>query len=267
MGGKRKRSVNGYKVTKKQYKAAARIAKAIKTARRGGYGNWRSGGNQRVESKFKDYSVDAHSITTFNSFGGSYDLNPVDQRCLNTVVQGAGESARVGRNIYINSLYIRGLIHIGASNNINTLIHSVRVRLWLVLDKNNNNQVTLDSGEVFAIPPITESGTSGDMYSNVLLNPEFSQRFKILKYIDVIMDVPNMVQNSANTNKTVGGIQRDFTIFQEFKKPLRTSFFGSSQPATASLITDNGLYLIGGCTDPSTRPVVISYNARLRYTD
>ena len=110
--------------------------------------NYRIGGFLGIEHKFYDTSLVAAALTAPGDASGG-EHNPSATICLNSVVQGNGESQRDGRNIVQKSLFIEGCIEVPAQINQTLLDTACNVMIAIVWDKQTNGAL-LSSESVFS---------------------------------------------------------------------------------------------------------------------
>lgn len=123
--------------------------------------NARTGGLLAIERKFND---DLVTPQTLNPASWSF-IDPSTPKHLTSIAQGDGPSQRDGRQVVINSLFIRGRC-------VNNRPYGARVRIAIVLDTQTNGSVPV-ADEVYMFP---NAGTEIDSFRNL----EWTQRYKVL---------------------------------------------------------------------------------------
>lgn len=205
---------------RKKYVGRARPVRRRRSYRRRSYA-------KRVEFKYKDTSFVVLPTTT----GGYYLVNSVDR--------GTDNTERIGRQITMKSLYVKGIMKYQAS--FPTAVVDQMVRLLIVIDKEPNGAVyTLD--EV-----LTSIGV------NTFRNLDNKSRFVIL--YDRKFNI--------NTASEPGSFKQ-FKYFRRFNLPITYTGTGGS----IADINKNSIY-IWGCGTTATGSTTISVEgvARIRYTD
>ncbi len=211
----------------------------------------RTGGFTGIERKFYDTSLVAASLTApTDSTGGEHDQSATI--CLNTVIQGDGESNRDGRKCTFQSCFVKGLITCAAQANITAGLGATKVYIALVLDTQTNG-AQLNSEDVFK-----NDSASGSMAASPMRNMQFTQRFRILDTAELIMADPNISYDG--TNIEMNGIMQAFQLSTN----LTFSSTYSATTETIANITDNSLHIIAFCNALGLVPK-ISYNARVRF--
>jgi hypothetical protein len=258
MAGFKKRRYSSYEVERKRQAAIARRrARAANIYRNmgrqmGPVANARTGGFLGIEKKFYDVSLGAAVLTApLDASGGEH--NPSATLTLNTVAQGDGESNRDGRQISMDSIYVKGNIFIDLTANQTASVQAGIVFVALVLDTQTNG-AALNSEDVFK----NQSGSSR-LAASPLRNLQFTSRFKVLEQFQATLKDPQSVYDGTNIERD--GFDVPFTFYKKLAG-LKVTYSGTT--AAISNIIDNSLHIIAYTTSTDLTPLLY-YQARLRF--
>ncbi len=201
------------------------------------------------ENKFVDYNVADKAFTTGWTGG---EMDNATALALSAVAQGDTGSSRDGRVYYINSIHVRGFIHLPAAESQTGPQPDVLARLALVWDTQTNN------GQLNAEDVYVTVGAGEDV--NSFRNLKFSKRFIVLK--DKEMRVYRNQTNEGAANLFAANVvQIPFNFNKKFSKPIKVR--ASTTAATVAAITDNSLHLIGTSTSTA---LLLTYESRCRFS-
>ncbi len=214
----------------------------------------RTGGFTGIERKFYDTSLVSGVLTApADSTGGEHDQSATI--CMNTIIQGDGESERDGRKATIQSAYVKGIIKCVAQHATAVADDACKIYVALVLDTQTNG-AQLASELVFK----NDSGNA-NLAASPMRNMQYTQRFRILSTFETVVQNANM----ANDTGATGGLQQSgFVIPFELSSNLVFSTQYSATTETVANITDNSLHIIAFCSSTELAPT-INYNARVRF--
>ncbi len=216
--------------------------------------NPRSGGFIGIELKFYDQKLIADSITGPTDASGG-EVDPSATVLLNTVVQGDGESNRIGRKMTMKSIYVVGQVNIGALAAQSGANDGTVVFIALVLDTQTNG-ATINSEDVYINP-----GANIITAATPIRNLQFTKQFKVLATRKFSIQQPNMTNDTGATGDVIiGGATRQFKIYKKLNHEV--NFSGTTE--TVANIIDNSLHMIA-YTSSLTQVPKISYNSRLRF--
>ncbi len=211
----------------------------------------RTGGFTGIERKFYDTSLVAAALTApSDSTGGEHDQSATI--CLNTAIQGDGESDRDGRKATFQSVFVKGVCTVAAQANNTAGLGASKIYIALVLDTQTNG-AQLNSEDVFK-----NDSASASMVASPMRNMQFTQRFRILDTQEFIMQDPNISYDG--TNIEMNGLQQAWQLSSNLT--FSTTYSGTTE--TVANITDNSLHIIAFCSALGLVPT-ISYNARVRF--
>lgn len=213
--------------------AAARAANV--GLRFGGYGTI---GKQRrrikQEVKFKDLASANYVANTT----GSVTLIP------DAIAQGAGESARIGREIWLKSVEVRGMV---ASDSTTTI---ASVRILLVWDRQPNK----------ALAAVTDILNSA--HPDSFLNDQNKARFKVIRNWWFVCE-----GNNATAGQQTGKTAHDFNHFIKFKKPKKVTYSTAGTGAIGDLNTGALLLVVVGNKAAGTDDAALTAGFRTRFFD
>lgn len=214
------------------------------------YSNYRTGGYQNKELKFKDY-VAGHTLLQGAVPGTECDPTTADS--ISAIAQGTGPQERVGRVSFIKNVLVQG--HINFDNGTTSTEGACYAIIWLVLDTQTNGAQL--SAENVLVDPASVSHTI-DTFQNL----EYSDRFKVLKKKVVRSMPPGLTTNSGGTNfyskHTVPfSMYHKCNIKQEHSGPT----------ATVADMTNNSLHIIAQISRTASATSSIYYSSRVRFTD
>jgi len=170
---------------------------------------------------------------------------------LSGVSTGTGESNRIGRVIYVKSIYVKGHINIST---LSLLGSEGYVRLWMVLDK-QTNRAQLSSESVLSDP------SSTNLDADAMQNLQFSDRFSIVK-TELIKIKPSNTAGNGTTNDS-GSIDVPFAMFHSCN--VKQEHAGTSSNVTD--ITTNSFHLIAIKSANLTVSTNLRYRSQMRFTD
>lgn len=202
----------------------------VRTA--GFYGRFAGTG---TELKFFDGTGSAGSVS---------NAGVIDEDSLNEIVQGAGESQRLGRKCTIKSLHIKGDVTLPPQTAAST--SSDRLRFIVYLDKQTN-------GSAAAVTDILEAANI-----NSYLNLANKGRFRILS--DKMHTLVAHGATASGAAYTFGEVAKAFNLNLKLNVPLE--FDGATGAITELRSNNIGVLLISHGGIAST-----SYRWRVRYAD
>lgn len=175
--------------------------------------------------------------------------------CAPTV--GAGLNQRIGRDIKLMKVKVRGYINVAAQAGVNTADAAASCRILLVLDTQTN--AAQMNGE-----DLLNGASAASATFNSFQNPNFFGRFRVLKDITVTLQDPSLAGEVAATNIIQSGLIRPFKM--NVNLGGITSRFNATNGGTVADIVDNSLHIIAGCSNQGLAPS-ISYYSRVAYKE
>lgn len=216
------------------------------------------GGQIVSERKYLDYRASALAVAATNSAFTSAmaDPNmPSPPGCLFAPSQGNDISNREGRNVYVHTIRITGVIDVPGQSLQNSTDIPQTVRLILVMDKQTNGaQMTSDA--------LIQS--TGDVPGTFQFqNTANFGRFQILKD-KVYTCQPFPIAANGAGSLYQSGMSRYFKLKYTFKTPIKVNF-NATNGGTVADIVDNSFHLLAGKynNDSST---FLNYQVRVSFT-
>jgi len=163
---------------------------------------------------------------------------------LNNIQQGVDETNRIGRQINMKSIFLRGEVHVA-----NTTVGQGAIRTIIVIDQEVPQST--GSGVVMAI---TDFLNVDALYSPNNLNNR--KRFKVL--MDEVMPLSGCTVSTGNPNTQ---------IMNRYIKLNTTVEFNSNNAGTIADFTKNAVYLITYSSGLSVTAPVSNLWVRTRFTD
>lgn len=220
--------------------------------------NMRTGGLMNLEMKHFDSGVSSTSLVAGVTSG---EMDPTSLDCLNCPAQGDNNSERIGNKITIKKITVRGFLTRGGSTVAvgNPMPLSIKCVVALVLDKQTNG-AQLNAENVY-LPTGSLTGST----TNMLRDPEFLERFQVLRQFVYVLPAGSAAQDTAGGNIQSGGTGTHFDFFVD-KLNIPVRFNGTT--SVVGSIVNNSLHIIAFADKGSGINVAtIDYNARITYTD
>ncbi len=239
---KRKRTGNGWTPSKRrgriQYVPRAIVLRQPEAY--GGYGN--------IEIKFADIetSNDAFATTWTTMEDATNDS-------VSGVAQGIGESQRIGRKYTINSIHIRAIAHVAATESVVNPQSAFRGRICLVWDTQSN-------GTQLTATDVMDGGLTNDFLA--FRNLQFTKRFRVLWDRSFVI-TPTGQTNEGAINLFANGSYTTNTMNFNKRFPKGVPVLTDAITAVMASITDNSFHVIGVANSTA---VLLDYQVRIRYT-
>lgn len=216
--------------------------------------NKRTGGFMGIELKFYDQKlIDSTLQKPTDAAGG--EENPSATIALNTVIQGDGESNRIGRKITMKSIQIEGTVTTSSKASGALGFEPTQIFIALVLDTQCNGAL-LNSEDVFTNP-----GANVITAAKPFRNLQQSKRFRILATRTFTMTNPAIANDTGATGGIIAnGLSKPFKIFKRLG--VVTNYTGTTE--TIANIADNSLNIVAYCNDTELAPK-LNYICRLRF--
>lgn len=173
------------------------------------------------ETKYWDTNL---SVTSIQTNGTIIDS-------LNLVPQGTGDSERIGREMKIKGLFIRGQFELNSSTSITS---SVKMRMIIYLDKQANGAAAL-AGDILDTGVIVAG-------VNAFRNLDNGKRFKILK------DKRVQINYTAHDGTAYAEHAVNFNFAWTPKKPLSIEFSQTTGAITEIRSNNIGILFVSNTT-------------------
>lgn len=238
---------------------------------RKGYGAVPRARGAAVTGEMKYYDADASSINivaltttwpagsmidplTSINLGSAAVANPL---CLCVPTVGAALNQRIGRQIKIMKIKVRGSVFCPPQDGQSATDATNKVRLLLVQDTQTNaSQMT--GAQLF------QDATASTTTINSFQNPNNFGRFRVLKDKVFTFSNVNMTGTGAG-NILQSGLRQSFKFNINFKEPI-TVHFNATNGGTVADIIDNSFHMVAGTDNTSFVPL-IAYYARTAYKE
>lgn len=208
--------------------------------------------NSSNELKYIDWAlVDSTINSTTDCSSGEQD--PSGASCLNGIAQGDTEETRDGRQAYLHSLRVDGVIRAPTQVGITGSPPDASVVFVAIVLDTQTNGAQLNSEDVF----VNEGGNTGTC-PFPHRNLKYIQRFKVLSQKTFVLKPQAYAFNG--TNKDLVGTAQRFC----FEFPLGFPVLHNGTGNTISSIVTNSLHVIAFSDNKWSS--TISYNSRVRFT-
>ncbi len=219
---------------------------------------FRSGGNKLPlllgEVKNHDVGIGPTALVASTTWAGQ-EINPSATTPFNAMVQGVGDTQRIGRSVREISMLIKGTVVIPAQTGVSAADTTPEVMIVLVRDTQTNGAAP-NSEDCYKLP-----FPDAALCANPMRNLAFGKRFQVLKIVKFRMPMPAMAWNGTTIEQA--GVHRDFSFFVDLKGH-KTTFSGTT--AVFASMQNDAISLFAACNNNSTAPA-LSYAGRLRFTD
>lgn len=216
--------------------------------------NKRTGGFMGLELKFVDFTH-ADAALTVNGNVADGEQDNATTLCWNAMVEGTGESERLGRFISMKSVSLKGQIEIGSQEALGSPPHTEVFSIYLILDKQANGAVA-NSEDVFTNP----ASTNADGLTSMFINMENTDRFQILDSTRVFLKPEFVLDGEAPTTFASIALRGTFNLKYRWNRGKKVLFEGTG--GTIANIRDNAVHLMIFSTFAASLVV----NGRCRYT-
>ncbi len=195
--------------------------------------NLRTGGFLGIENKFVDFQTDsdAFALTWARMEDATFDS-------VSGIVQGNGESQRIGRKVTLTSIHIKYRVFANAVESQTAPQPDLVGRLVLVLDTQTN-------AAALTATDVMDNGQTDDLLS--FRNLANTKRFRVLwdnKWKLNIGDA-QFGEGAANLFAHGAVVSRVMSYNLRFKKPITVLYNATATDGTISTVVDNSLHIIG----------------------
>lgn len=207
------------------------------------------------EMKYFDCSYGATQIAANSDWTGT-ESDPTTLDTLFVPTQGSAINQRIGREVKVHKIKIRGLIAAPAQTTEASPDNAQFIRMILVQDTQTN--ATQMQGE-----QLIGSGSSDTIAS--FQNLDNTGRFKVLKDKTFALVNANISGTSAAATIIQSGMGRWFKINHTFKVPVSVRFNATNGGSIADIV-DNSFHILCNSVD-SALAARLSYQARICYKE
>ncbi len=186
------------------------------------------------------------------------EFNPTGLNCLFAPTEGAAINERIGREVRVIKIKIRGTITTDPINSATAAPDSSCVRVLLVMDTQTNG-TTMQGEQMYSTALSPKDGFQ------TFQNIDNFGRFRVLKEKMVDIGNPNQSLDIATGNFHINGLCRRFKMTHKF---LTTQSVRFNQVGTenVSSIIDNSFHVLANMAGEFLVPL-ISYNCRVTYKE
>ena len=189
------------------------------------------GGSVLGEMKYFDTAVSASAVVNVANWAGTTNDPPLFNTLCAPVV-GAAYNQRIGKEINIVKLKIRGMFQTAATEANASAIVPIVIRYGVFQDmQTNSNQ----AGGQLVMTPTSSVAQAPFTFQNI----DNFGRFKVLKDKVCVLQDPNLSGDA--TAHDINGKTHSFKMTIKFKQPIKVRFNNSNGGNVADII-DNSLH-------------------------
>jgi len=177
--------------------------------------------------------------------------------CLFAPTQGAAINQRIGREVKVKKIRIKGYMFAAAQANQSVADNMPLVRLSLVLDK-ESNATQIQGEQIFDVGSTTS-------YITAFQNLDTTGRIQMLKDKFYNIEVPSITWDSTGNNIEQTGASKFFKMTHTFKTPL-TVRFNAANGGTIADIVNNSFHLIANSSNADLT-LHVGYKCRVVYCE
>lgn len=192
--------------------------------------------------------------TTVN-LGSAAVANPL---CLFVPTVGAALNQRVGRNVHVHKIKVRGYVQCSPQSAQTLGDANAMIRYGIVMDKQTNaSQMT--TAQLF------NNASAGPSTINSFQNPNNFGRFQVLADKRMTIQDLNLAGSPTSGDLVQQGFMRPFKISHTFKTPVKVQF-NATNGGTVADIVDNSFHFFIGTNSVAYVPAV-AYYSRVSYKE
>lgn len=206
------------------------------------------------EMKYFDSNVNSTFLIESTNWA-SCEFDPTALDTLFAPTQGSGISQRIGREVVVYKIKIRGTMIVDILENQTEVKGPSAMRIVLLQDTQTNS-TQLAAENVFS----TGIGPNG---FQTFQNLDSLGRYRILKEKMIVLENPNILHDA--TNIELNGLVRTWKMNYVFKNPVRVRFNAISGGSVADIV-DNSFHILINGTGVDLLPQ-INYNCRVCYKE
>lgn len=209
------------------------------------------------ETKYFDTFLNASALPSATTWAGSM-MDPATFLTLCCPVKGTGINNRIGREIEVKKIKIRGNFVVPAQANQTATDAATCMRLLLVQDM-QTNAAQMAGETLMADPGAGDSRLTVSTFQNL----DSLGRFRVLKDKNFTIQNPNM--SFDGTNMEQNGLIVNFKMTHTFKTPVKVRFNATDGGSVADIV-DNSFHLVATSAQAGLAPN-LSYQCRVSYKD
>ena len=218
------------------------------------------GGSVLGEMKYFDSAVSQQVVQNNNAAWTNTTLDPTTFNTLCVPVVGAAYNQRIGKEINIVKMKIRGRFTLPPQEEDSNAVPAMVIRYGVFQDMQTNGT---QAGGQLVMTPTTTSVQAPHTFQNI----DNFVRFKVLKDKTAIIQDPNM-GGAANSHDSNGKVVT-FKFSIKFHKPIQVRF-NQTNGGTVADIIDNSLHFFANSSNGLTSgalPVYVTYLSRVCYKE
>ena len=203
----------------------------------------------------------SYTTSTRVNFAGSAVIN-----YINNMGNGTSITQRIGRQSALQSIKVRGVIHMPDQIGQSGLDTYNLIRVAMVQDTQVNG-ASPTPANVFA-----DSGAGGDAFTMLTFqNLNFLNRYRVVK--DRWFKLPHDVQavyNGGTTNVQIAGFTFPFSFTYTPKQPILCTHNATGSATQDDSMVSNGFFIIAAYQDPGVEAgndPQIAITTRVKFTD
>jgi len=217
-----------------------------------------AGALAQTEMKYFDSSIASTAVAASTDWTGT-ELDPTTLNTLFAPVQGNDIVNRIGREVMISKIKIRGFARCTSQATQAQFDAPTLVRLLLVQDK-QTNAAQMQGEDVMAA-----TGGTADRVSIAFQNTSNFGRFRVWKDKIFVFTPPAGVNDAAVTTVSQAGLIKPFKFALKFRGGLRVRYNVTNGGTVADCV-DNSFHVIATCTSNGMAPN-ICYDCRVVFAD
>lgn len=209
------------------------------------------------DTKYFDTNRDAGITACTTVWAAGTIADPTTKNTLLSPIKGTGISDRIGREVHVLGIKLRGTLRIPPQITQNAADGSTTIRVMLVQDKQTN------AAQMTSAALMADGANAATTVLSFQSLDNFG-RFQVLKDKIIQIGDLNLANDAAATGNIVQqGASRQFKMFYKFKKPIPVRFNGTNGGTVADIV-DNSFHVIAGCSDAAYVPS-LTYSCRVSY--
>ena len=214
------------------------------------------GGGVLGEMKYFDTAVNMGQVPISNSWTGT-TIDPTTFNTLCVPVVGAGFNQRIGKEINIVKLKIRGNFNVFSHENQAASVPATVIRFGIFQDMQTNGT---QAGGQLVMTPTNTAAQAPFTFQNI----DNFGRFKVLKDKTCVIQDPNLAGDS--TTHDVNARTHTFKMTLKFRKPIQVRFNNTNGGTIADII-DNSLHFFANSNGNVTFQPYVNYLCRVCYKE
>lgn len=211
------------------------------------------------EMKYFDSSVSNNAIAAVTTSWTGTGQDPATLNTLFCPTVGAAINQRIGREVKVLKIKIRGYIRVDAQATQSTADAASYLRIILFQDTQTNAQQATGA-------QLIQDGSAAGTTVTAFQNLANTGRFRVLK--DKVINLSNL--NMANATGAANGViqaalKRQFKIIHRFRKPVSVRFNATNGGSIADIV-DNSFHIVVA-TDANAYAPTFNYACRVCYKE